>query len=174
MLVNCYCDVQFVYLLYLNLNVRELVCVWFGDVFNIYLIELQEYFLFVFLMLCVYFIIMDLGGIQEEGLVFGKLVLVMCEMIEWFEVIQVGIVWFVGIDQDRIVWEVLCLFDSESVYEEMLCVSNLYGDGYVSEWIVYVLMCMFGVLMKMMSFLMGVVEMLFNVFMFGLQVLWLL
>lgn len=62
----------------------------------------------------------------------------------------------------------LCLFDSESVYEEMLCVSNLYGDGYVSEWIVYVLMCMFGVLMKMMSFLMGVVEMLFNVFMFGL------
>lgn len=106
-IVYIYFEVQIVYLVYLNFNVSELVNCIFGYIDNVMLIELQDYLLFVWLMDCVWLILIDFGGIQEEVFLLGKLVLVMCDMIECLEVVVVGIVCLVGIDSQCIVVEVM-------------------------------------------------------------------
>lgn len=69
-------------------------------------------------------------------LLFGKLVFVMCDIIEWLEVVVVGMVWLVGIEIEWLVGVVVELWEDGCVYWVMSCVYNLYGDGCVSGWIV--------------------------------------
>lgn len=98
-IVIMYQDIQIVYLVYFNLNVRELVNCILGYVKNVILIDFQEYLLFVWLMNYVWLILIDLGGIQEEVFLLGKFVLVMCDIIECLEVVMVGMVCLVGMDK---------------------------------------------------------------------------
>lgn len=135
----CCLDLEIVYLVYFNLNVQGLVYQYFGGLDNVYLILLQDYLYFVCLMQCVYVVFIDLGGVQEEVLVFGCLVLVMCDVIECFEVVQVGVVKLVGIDVVCIVVEVGVVCDVVLIFVWFCFDVSFYGDGCVFVCIVVVL-----------------------------------
>ncbi|RBW47713.1 UDP-N-acetylglucosamine 2-epimerase (non-hydrolyzing) [Psychromonas sp. B3M02] len=122
-------DVQIVYPMHLNPNVREPVNRLLGKFNNVYLIEPQEYLPFVYLMVRCYLIITDSGGVQEEAPSLGKPVLVMRDTTERPEAITAGTVKLVGTNVQSITEETLLLLTEKDSYQTMAKAHNPYGDG---------------------------------------------
>ena len=131
-------DVDFVYPMHLNPNIRKPIEDIFSDseYKNIYFIEPLNYFNFIFLMKNCYLILTDSGGIQEEAPSLGKPVLVMRENTERPEGISAGTCLLVGSDQKLIVDTMSKLLEDKDFYNEMSAIKNPYGDGNSSELIV--------------------------------------
>ena len=132
-LTKKYPDVDFVYPMHLNPNVRKPIHEVFGEnhegLGNMFFIEPIEYLEFVFLMSKSFIVLTDSGGIQEEAPGLGKPVLVMRDTTERPEALDAGTVKLVGTDYDKIVGEVSELLDSPSAYDRMSKAVNPYGDG---------------------------------------------
>lgn len=132
-LVLKYPDVDFVYPMHLNPNVRKPIHEVFGDnldkLGNMFFIEPLQYLEFVFLMEKSTIVLTDSGGIQEEAPGLGKPVLVMRDTTERPEALSSGTVHLVGTDYDRIVNEVSMLLDDPKAYDTMSRAVNPYGDG---------------------------------------------
>lgn len=128
-----YPDVDFVYPMHLNPNVRQPIREVFGedlsDLGNMFFIEPLEYLSFVFLMEKACIVLTDSGGIQEEAPGLGKPVLVMRDTTERPEALEAGTVKLVGTDYHKILDEVSILLDDHSTYEKMSKAVNPYGDG---------------------------------------------
>ncbi len=139
-----YPDVDFVYPMHLNPNVREPIHKIFGedlsDLNNMFFIEPLEYLSFVHLMKQSFIVLTDSGGIQEEAPGLGKPVLVMRNTTERPEALEAGTVKLVGTDYDKIIEEVSVLLDDNSAYEQMSKAVNPYGDGNACSRIVSYLM----------------------------------
>jgi len=129
-------DVQFVYPMHLNPNVREPVNRLLADKSNVYLIEPADYLPFVYLMDKASVILTDSGGVQEEAPSLGKPVLVMRDTTERPEAVDAGTVKLVGTNVDSIISNVSELLTNESVYKEMSFAHNPYGDGKACQRIV--------------------------------------
>ena len=132
-LTQKYPDVDFVYPMHLNPNVRKPIHEVFGedlsDLGNMFFIEPLEYLCFVYLMEKSTIVLTDSGGIQEEAPGLGKPVLVMRDTTERPEALDAGTVKLVGTDYVKIVNEVSALIDDENAYEKMSKAVNPYGDG---------------------------------------------
>ena len=132
-LTQKYPDVDFVYPMHLNPNVRKPIHEVFGedlsDLGNLFFIEPLEYLSFVYLMEKSTIVLTDSGGIQEEAPGLGKPVLVMRDTTERPEALDAGTVKLVGTDYVKIVNEVSALIDDENAYEKMSKAVNPYGDG---------------------------------------------
>ena len=132
-LTEKYPDVDFVYPMHLNPNVRKPIHDVFGEDLsvygNIFFIEPLEYLSFVYLMEKSYIVLTDSGGIQEEAPGLGKPVLVMRDTTERPEALNAGTVKLVGSDYNKIIWEVSSLIEDASAYEKMSRAVNPYGDG---------------------------------------------
>ena len=134
-----YPDVDFVYPMHLNPNVRKPIKEVFGDInpihhtpytiHNLFLIDPLEYLSFVYLMEQSSIVLTDSGGIQEEAPGLGKPVLVMRDTTERPEALESGTVHLVGTNYDKIVREVSTLLDNAEAYEKMSQAVNPYGDG---------------------------------------------
>src|SRR5690606_1723210 len=133
-------DVQIVYPVHLNPNVRGPVYERLGGIDNVHLIDPLDYLPFVYLMQCAHFVLTDSGGIQEEAPSLGKPVLVMREVTERPEAVEAGTVRLVGTDYERIVAEATRLLDDEHVYRRMSVAHNPYGDGCASRRIAEILL----------------------------------
>lgn len=154
-----YPDVDFVYPMHLNPNVRKPINEIFGTLnsetlkpgtlkletqnselktqnSNIFFIEPLDYLPFVFLMGKSYLLLTDSGGIQEEAPGLGKPVLVMRDTTERPEAVEAGTVKLVGTDMDRIIKSVSELLEQPELYKSMSMAVNPYGDGKASERIV--------------------------------------
>lgn len=122
-------DVNIVYPVHLNPNVREPVNRLLANVENIHLVEPLEYLPFVRLMHCAHILLTDSGGVQEEAPALGKPVLVMRDTTERPEAVEAGTVRLVGTDVNLIVDEVTRLLSDEDAYARMSFAHNPYGDG---------------------------------------------
>ncbi|HAS8124067.1 TPA: UDP-N-acetylglucosamine 2-epimerase (non-hydrolyzing) [Vibrio vulnificus] len=122
-------EVQILYPMHLNPNVREPVNRILGSVENVLLIEPQQYLPFIYLMDRAHIILTDSGGIQEEAPSLGKPVLVMRDTTERPEAVCAGTVKLVGTDVNRITSELNILLMSEYEYKRMSFSHNPYGDG---------------------------------------------
>ncbi len=131
-----YPDVDFVYPMHMNPNVREPVNRLLKDLRNVHLIEPLEYVPFVYLMSRSYLVLTDSGGIQEEAPSLAKPVLVMRNTTERPEGIDAGTVRLVGTEQEKIMHQVKLLLDDETEYRLMSEAHNPYGDGKACEKIV--------------------------------------
>lgn len=135
-----YPDVDFVYPMHLNPNVRRPIHEAFGEdlsnMGNMFFIEPLEYLMFIFLMEKSDIVLTDSGGIQEEAPGLGKPVLVMRDTTERPEALEAGTVKLVGTDYDAIVGNVSLLLDNCEVYERMSHAVNPYGDGKACERII--------------------------------------
>ncbi len=133
-------DVDFVYPMHLNPNVRKPIHEVFGEnlegLGNMFFIEPLEYLSFVFLMEKSNIVLTDSGGIQEEAPGLGKPVLVMRDTTERPEALEAGTVKLVGTDYDMIVNEVSALLDDPEHYDAMSKAVNPYGDGKACERII--------------------------------------
>lgn len=125
-------DIQILYPMHLNPNVREPVNRILGDIDNIILIEPQEYLQFIYLMMRSYIILTDSGGIQEEAPSLGKPVLVMRDSTERPEALTAGTVKLVGTDVNNIVNGISELIHNDESYQRMSVAHNPYGDGLAS------------------------------------------
>ncbi|QEO44573.1 UDP-N-acetylglucosamine 2-epimerase (non-hydrolyzing) [Vibrio tarriae] len=135
-LATKFIDVDFVYPVHLNPNVREPVNRFLSGQPNIFLIEPQDYLPFVYLMDRSDVILTDSGGIQEEAPSLGKPVLVMRDTTERPEAVEAGTVKLVGTDVSRIVNEVSILLTDNQAYKKMSVAHNPYGDGAASQRII--------------------------------------
>lgn len=150
-LAEKYPDVDFVYPMHLNPNVRKPIKEIFGDlitnnqsptsslqspVSNLHFIEPLEYLPFVFLMEQSTLVLTDSGGIQEEAPGLGKPVLVMRNTTERPEAVEAGTVKLVGTNYDLIVSEVSKLLENPAYYNAMAQATNPYGDGLASKRII--------------------------------------
>lgn len=140
-----YLEVDFVYPMHLNPNVRKPILEIFGedsvygvndDGKNIFFIEPLEYLPFVFLMEQSTLVLTDSGGIQEEAPGLGKPVLVMRDTTERPEAVDAGTVKLVGTDYDLIVSEVSNLLNDREYYDSMAQANNPYGDGKACDRII--------------------------------------
>jgi UDP-N-acetylglucosamine 2-epimerase (non-hydrolysing) len=132
-------DIQVLYPVHLNPNVREPVFRLLKTVPNVYLIEPVDYLPFVYLMDRSTIIITDSGGVQEEAPSLGKPVLVMREVTERPEAVEAGTVKLVGTDAELIVAEAGELLADEVAYQRMSRAINPYGDGHACERIVEII-----------------------------------
>lgn len=135
-------DVDFVYPMHLNPNVRKPIHEVFGEDLarpNFFFIEPLQYLEFVHLMSKATIVLTDSGGIQEEAPGLGKPVLVMRDTTERPEALASGTVHLVGTDYEKIVNEVSTLLDDEEAYKKMSQAVNPYGDGKACSRIVRVL-----------------------------------
>ena len=132
-LTQKYPDVDFVYPMHLNPNVRKPIHEVFGEdltgLGNMFFIEPLEYLSFVYLMEKAAIVLTDSGGIQEEAPGLGKPVLVMRDTTERPEALVAGTVKLVGTDYAKIVGEVSTLLEDAAAYEQMSKAVNPYGDG---------------------------------------------
>lgn len=145
-LTQKYPDVDFVYPMHLNPNVRKPIHQVFGEAFfsqpnseeqrNMFFIEPLEYLSFVFLMEKSTIVLTDSGGIQEEAPGLGKPVLVMRNTTERPEALTAGTVKLVGTDYDMITDNVTTLLDDAEAYQKMSRAVNPYGDGKACQRIV--------------------------------------
>ena len=128
-----YPDVDFVYPMHLNPNVRKPIREVFGEdlsnLKNMFFIEPLEYLSFVYLMEKSTIVLTDSGGIQEEAPGLGKPVLVMRDTTERPEALKAGTVKLVGTNFNKIVREVSCLLEDQAYYDMMSRAINPYGDG---------------------------------------------
>ncbi len=142
-LKNKYPDVDFVYPMHLNPNVRKPIHEVFGEdltnLGNMFFIEPLQYLEFVYLMEKATIVLTDSGGIQEEAPGLGKPVLVMRDTTERPEALASGTVHLVGTDYQMIMDEVSTLLEDEQAYEKMSKAVNPYGDGKACERIVEIL-----------------------------------
>jgi UDP-N-acetylglucosamine 2-epimerase (non-hydrolysing) len=140
-LAEKYPDVDFVYPMHLNPNVRKPVLEILGKgLSNVLLIEPLQYLQFVFLMEKSYLVLTDSGGVQEEAPGLGKPVLVMRDTTERPEAVDAGTVMLVGANRERIENGVSTLLDNHAIYEKMSKAVNPYGDGLACHRIVDFLM----------------------------------
>ena len=132
-LTQKYPNVDFVYPMHLNPNVRKPIHEVFGeslsDLSNMFFIEPLEYLSFVYLMEKSTIVLTDSGGIQEEAPGLGKPVLVMRDTTERPEALSAGTVKLVGTDYSKILNEVSTLLDDVEAYKKMSMAVNPYGDG---------------------------------------------
>lgn len=139
-LTKKYPDVDFVYPMHLNPNVRKPIHQVFGDKLenlgNMFFIEPLEYLSFVYLMEKSSIVLTDSGGIQEEAPGLGKPVLVMRDTTERPEALEAGTVKLVGTDYGKILNEVSALIDDKKYYDAMSLAVNPYGDGMACSRIV--------------------------------------
>lgn len=139
-LASKYPNVDFVYPMHLNPNVRTPIHSMFGenlvDLGNVFFIEPLEYLSFVYLMEKSVIVLTDSGGIQEEAPSLGKPVLVMRNTTERPEALEKGTVKLVGTDYDKIVREMSILLDDSIAYTKMSQAINPYGDGKACERVV--------------------------------------
>jgi UDP-N-acetylglucosamine 2-epimerase (non-hydrolysing) len=144
-LTEKYPEVDFVYPMHLNPNVRKPIREIFGEESvsgrgngnrNIFFIEPLEYLPFVFLMEQSTLVLTDSGGIQEEAPGLGKPVLVMRNTTERPEAVDAGTVKLVGTNYELIVKEVSRLLDDGAYYNSMAQANNPYGDGLACERII--------------------------------------
>jgi UDP-N-acetylglucosamine 2-epimerase (non-hydrolysing) len=139
-LTKKYLNVDFVYPMHLNPNVRKPIHKVFGDdlsnLGNMFFIEPLEYIEFIYLMEKSNIVLTDSGGIQEEAPGLGKPVLVMRNTTERPEAVLAGTVKLVGTNYDKIVNETSHLLDDDVYYEEMSHAVNPYGDGKACQKIV--------------------------------------
>ena len=142
-LKNKYPDVDFVYPMHLNPNVRRPIHEVFGEdlsgLGNMFFIEPLQYLEFVYLMEKSTIVLTDSGGIQEEAPGLGKPVLVMRDTTERPEALSSGTVHLVGTDYDKITSEVSTLLEDEQAYAKMSKAVNPYGDGKACDRIVRIL-----------------------------------
>ena len=142
-LKNKYPEVDFVYPMHLNPNVRKPIHEVFGEdlsnLGNMFFIEPLQYLEFVYLMEKATIVLTDSGGIQEEAPGLGKPVLVMRDTTERPEALASGTVHLVGTDYQKIMDEVNTLLEDENAYEKMSKAVNPYGDGKACERIVKIL-----------------------------------
>lgn len=148
-----YADVDFVYPMHLNPNVRKPIqevftgmnslpkCKGWGNAHNFFFIEPLQYLEFVYLMEKCTIVLTDSGGIQEEAPGLGKPVLVMRDTTERPEALESGTVHLVGSDYEKIVSEVSTLLDDPAAYEKMSKAVNPYGDGHACIKIISHLLC---------------------------------
>ena len=133
-------DVDFVYPMHLNPNVRKPIHEVFGEDLTIYknffFIEPLQYLEFVYLMEKSHIVLTDSGGIQEEAPGLGKPVLVMRDTTERPEAVTAGTVRLVGTDYDKIINTVSELLDNQEAYQQMSKAVNPYGDGKACQRIV--------------------------------------
>jgi UDP-N-acetylglucosamine 2-epimerase (non-hydrolysing) len=125
-------DIQIIYPVHLNPNVKGPVEQRLGSLERVNLIPPQDYLPFVHLMRRADIVLTDSGGVQEEAPSLGKPVLVMRDTTERPEAVNAGTVKLVGTDSDLIVQQVSCLLDNDSAYKAMLRAHNPYGDGLAS------------------------------------------
>ncbi|MBV4188838.1 UDP-N-acetylglucosamine 2-epimerase (non-hydrolyzing) [Bacteroides fragilis] len=139
-LAENYPDVDFIYPMHLNPNVRKPIREVFGEYLselrNMFFIEPLEYLSFVYLMEKSTIVLSDSGGIQEEAPGLGKPVLVMRDTTERPEALEAGTVKLVGTDYGKIISEVSALLDNSQYYDKMSKAVNPYGDGLACERIV--------------------------------------
>lgn len=139
-LTEKYPEVDFVYPMHLNPNVRKPIREVFGEnlegLDNMFFIEPLEYLSFVYLMEKSTIVLTDSGGIQEEAPGLGKPVLVMRDTTERPEALEAGTVKLVGTNYDKILNEVSSLLENERYYKEMSQAVNPYGDGHACERII--------------------------------------
>lgn len=132
-LTKKYPNVDFVYPMHLNPNVRKPIHEVFGEdlsnIDNMFFIEPLEYLSFVYLMEKSTIVLTDSGGIQEEAPSLGKPVLVMRDTTERPEALEAGTVKLVGTNYDKIMGEVSALLDNREYYDRMSKAVNPYGDG---------------------------------------------
>lgn len=129
-------DIQIVYPVHLNPNVKGPVESSLGKLSNVFLIQPQEYMPFVYLMEKSHLILTDSGGVQEEAPSLGKPVLVMRDTTERPEAVTAGTVKLVGTDSDLIVKNVTELLVNSTTYSQMSEAHNPYGDGKASYRII--------------------------------------
>lgn len=139
-LTKKYSNVDFVYPMHLNPNVRKPIHEVFGkdlsNLGNMFFIEPLEYISFVYLMEKSTLVLTDSGGIQEEAPGLGKPVLVMRDTTERPEAVTAGTVKLVGTDYNKIIEEVSALLDNDVHYKKMSMAINPYGDGQACSRIV--------------------------------------
>ena len=140
-LTDKYPDVDFVYPMHLNPNVREPIHKVFDkySTSNMFFIEPLEYLSFIYLMEKSAIVLTDSGGIQEEAPGLGIPVLVMRDTTERPEALEAGTVKLVGTDYDKIVAEMSLLLDNDDYYDKMHKAVNPYGDGKACSKIVSIL-----------------------------------
>ena len=132
-----YPNVDFVYPMHLNPNVRKPVLEILGEgADNVYLIEPLDYLPFVYMMQHSTLILTDSGGVQEEAPGLGKPVLVMRDTTERPEAVEAGTVLLVGTNREKIEQGVSMLLDDADCYRRMSEAVNPYGDGLACERIV--------------------------------------
>jgi len=129
-------DVQIIFPVHLNPNVKNIVFERLNNIDSINLIEPLSYPSFVWLMNKAFIIITDSGGVQEEAPSLGKPVLVMRDNTERPEALKAGTVILVGTKKNKIIEEVSTLINNSNYYEEMSSINNPYGDGKASSRIV--------------------------------------
>ncbi len=136
-LAEQYKDVDFVYPMHLNPNVRKPVLEILGDkAENVFLIEPLDYLPFVYMMQHSTLILTDSGGVQEEAPGLGKPVLVMRDTTERPEAVEAGTVLLVGTNREKIEQGVIMLLDDADTYRRMSEAVNPYGDGLACERII--------------------------------------
>ena len=129
-------DIQIVYPVHLNPNVRGPILTSLSNLENVHLIDPLDYVPFVYLMQKSYLILTDSGGIQEEAPSLGVPVLVMRDVTERPEAVEAETVVLVGTQEEKIVSEVNSLFDCSDRYKKMSLAHNPYGDGFASSRII--------------------------------------
>lgn len=137
-------DVDIVYPVHLNPNVREPVNRLLAGIANIHLIEPLDYLPFVYLMNRAYIILTDSGGIQEEAPSLGKPVLVMRDTTERPEAVQAGTVKLVGTEVGAITQNLRALLTDNGAYNSMARAHNPYGDGHACQRILQALAAFVG------------------------------
>lgn len=132
-------DVQFIYPVHPNPNIKEIVSEYLVGLHNFILCEPLDYASFIAAMKRAYIILTDSGGVQEEAPALGKPVLVLRDDTERPEAIDEGVVKLVGTKVETIVQEVQCLLDDQAAYQEMARGVSPYGDGKAADRIAQIL-----------------------------------
>lgn len=132
-------DVQFVYPMHFNPNVRGPVTKYLSEKRNVFLIEPLDYPMLIYIMEKSFFVLTDSGGIQEEAPALGKPVLVMRDVTERQEGVEAGTAKLVGTNSKIIIDNMELLFNNTTEYEKMANAVNPYGDGTTSKQIVKIL-----------------------------------
>lgn len=132
-------DVQIVYPMHLNPNVREPVKKHLSNIENIFLIDPLDYLPFVYLMNKSYLILTDSGGIQEEAPSLGKPVIVMRDTTERPEAVEAGTVILTGTNNKSIISNVDILLKNNRIYSKMSALHNPYGDGKACKRIIKII-----------------------------------
>lgn len=138
-IVTSFGNVQIVYPVHLNPNIKQAVFGLLGKTGNIHLINPLDYPHFIWLMNQSYIILTDSGGIQEEAPSLGKPVLVLRKVTERKEGIKAGTAKLVGADKQKIITEVMSLLTNKRRYQEISKAVNPYGDGKSSQRIINIL-----------------------------------
>jgi UDP-N-acetylglucosamine 2-epimerase (non-hydrolysing) len=126
-------DVEIVYPVHLNPNVKGPVEATLGRLPSVHLLPPQDYLPFVYLMNRAHLILTDSGGVQEEAPSLGKPVLVMRDTTERPEAVDAGTVRLVGTDEQAIVGGITRLLDDQAAYDRMSFAHNPYGDGKAAQ-----------------------------------------